>query len=167
MKKKIRCGKRRGQSIKEWLSDAATMMNLENLLQYHYDYERVVHPWGICVRSKISPPKRLRNEIIAGLLERYEQWNQLLRQLGEPYYLKVWIYDRLFFESQIVMGIRERIQWYENVFEPTERKLVFPLQQFSGNSTKYPTFEWISVFDCGAPEYPTRDLVWLGQKQSG
>ena len=165
VKKKIRGGKRILQIICNWKESATMPLDLNRLHQYHYCYERVVHPWVVYVGSRISPPKRFRNEIILGLLRRYEHWNTQLQMLGEPYYLKVWLFDKTFFESQIVVGIQERIQRYENVFHQVERKLVFPFQHFANNAAGCLGFQWTPGFENGNPdddEYPRRNLVWIG-----
>jgi len=166
VKKKIRGGKRVFQIIENWRESASSVsLDLERLRQYQYVHERVVHPWDVYVGSKISPPKRFRDEIILGLLKRYEHWDAQLQKLGEPYYLKVWLFDKTFFESQIVVAIRERIQWYENIFSHADRKLVFPFQHFANNAVKSPVFQWMPAFDDGSPDdvdYPQRNLVWIG-----
>jgi len=165
VRKKIRGGRRIARTIADWVDATSIPLDMEHLRQYHYAYERVVHPWQVCVGSIISPPKRFRNEMIFGLLKRYEQWNVQLRNLGEPYYLKVWLYGNTFFESQIVAGIEERIHWYENIFSPIDRKLIFPFQHFEMNATKCPAFAWTPVFSNGDPDdedYPKRNLLWVG-----
>ena len=162
MKKKIRGGKRRGQIIANWRNDHSRSFNLDFILEYHYDYERVVHPWKVFVRAKTQPPARMRNEMIAALLDRYHHWNSELKNLGEPYYLKIWLYDQMFFESQIVAGIRDRVQWYHGIFNQTENRISFPYQHLVEKSSG---FQWFSAYNDGDPEdngYPQRNLVWVG-----
>jgi len=163
VKKKIRGGKRILRIINNWRESAETSLDWHRLQQYQYDYERVVHPWTVYAGARISPPKKFRNEIILGLLQRYEHWDAQLQNIGEPYYLKIWLYDQMFFESQIVAAIRERIHLYEKLtFQQADRKSIFPLQHFANNAVKYPKFQWTPVFDVSDPDYPRRDLVWVG-----
>ena len=162
VKKKIRGGKRILRIINNWRASDSAPLEMDRLYQRNYDYERVVHPWIVYVGSRIVPPKKLRDEIILGLVHRYECWNTQLQKIGEPYYLKIWLFDQTFFESQIVVAIRERIQWYENVFRPADRKLVFPFQHFAHNAVKCPLFQWTPAFEFRKSDALRRNLVWIG-----
>ena len=106
VRKKIRGGKKIVRTIANWVEAASIPLDLKHLRQYHYDYERVVHPWKVYVGSMISLPKRFRNEMIFGLLKRYEQWDARLRNLGEPYYLKIWLYEKTFLSRRLLQELK-------------------------------------------------------------
>ena len=165
VRKKIRGGQRIARTIANWVDTAPIPLDMKHLRHYHYAYERIVHPWKVYVGSMISPPGGFRNEMIFGLLKRYEQWDAQLRNSGEPYYLRIWLYEKTFFESQVVAGIEERIHWYENIFSPVEKKVIFPFQHFEMNTVRGPAFAWTPVFGNGDPDdedYPKRNLLWVG-----
>ena len=135
----------------------------------------------LCILGRYTQKQKLRHRLdsamiwIRELIDRYEQWGTELEKLGEPYYLKIWIYDKMFFESQIVAAIRERILWYDQLFEPSEKKLSFPFHQFIGNVQNESSFAWnpvneisyLSDEDEFTKENGIRNLVWVGSRQRG
>lgn len=77
-----------------------------------------VYPWTISIiNSSIPQPKgKIRQQIINGLLDIYDQWLLQLASLGQPYYLKIWLYEPRLLESQVVCALGERIDYYESLF---------------------------------------------------
>ena len=61
--------------------------------------------------------------MLNGLLDIYEDWKNQLDKLGQPYYLKIWLFEPRFSQSQVVCAVGENVDFYENTFfKPEERK---------------------------------------------
>ncbi|HEY0029957.1 MAG TPA: hypothetical protein VGC65_04310 [Bacteroidia bacterium] len=125
---KIRGHRRRQRRIENWRLENLNF-NLERLKKYKREYvEIIVHPWCdiSLIKSKIPPPKRRTKQItLSGLLDIYESWKVQLDKLGQPYYLKIWLFEPRFSESQVVCAIGEKIEYYEtNFFKPTQSKVL-------------------------------------------
>jgi len=68
-------------------------------------------------------------------------YDQLLKQ-KEEFYLKIWLYDQRFIQSEIVAAKKERIDRYLNLFTEQEIEKPFPIQRFSDNADLLQKFEW-------------------------
>jgi hypothetical protein len=86
---------------------------------------------------KRNPPLWFRKLFIQALCDVYENWQRYAKQLDTPYYLKIWIFEPSFTQSQIVLGIGERIKWYENLFDAHEKNIPFPDQYKSDSTGKF------------------------------
>ncbi len=81
--------------------------------------------------EKRNPPLWFRKLFIQALCDVYDNWQQYAQQLGIPYYLKIWIFEPNFTQSQIAFGIDERITWYENLFTAHDQNVTFPHEKYS------------------------------------
>lgn len=117
--KKIRGHKRRWKDIDPWLKTYKNL-DLDYLKEYQRDYAKIrVHPWsGISLtNSQIPEPSgETKIKILSGLIDIYEAWKNQLDKLGENYYLKIWLFEPRFSNSQVVCAIGESIDFYENIF---------------------------------------------------
>ena len=127
-KKKIRGHKKIWKDIENWRLDNLDL-NLTDYLLNERDryYAKIrVRPWsGITLtNSEIPQPKRMtKRKILNGLLDIYDDWKKQLDQLGQPYYLKIWLFEPRFSESQVVCAVGDNIDYYENTFfEPEVNK---------------------------------------------
>ncbi|MDR0477309.1 MAG: hypothetical protein LBH14_05165 [Desulfobulbaceae bacterium] len=74
--------------------------------------------------SEIPQPQRMtKHKILNGLLDIYDDWKKQLDQLGQPYYMKIWLLEPRFSQSQVVCAIGDSIDYYKNIFfEPETGK---------------------------------------------
>ena len=121
-------------------------LDLDMLQKYHYDNEKfATQPWGNIARSR-NPKGKFRQIFIENLMSIYEDWNAQLKILNEPFYLKIWLNQTQIVNSQVVCGIKERIERYENIFAAAENDINFsyftPLEQ-----AILKRFHWGKYFD--------------------
>jgi len=155
--KKIRGLKRKIAKIQNWIEEYLEL-NIEQLSEHKYHYSKVyVQPWDnlTLTNSEIPEPKgKAKKEIINGLEKIYDSWKKELEKLNKPYYLKIWLYEPRISKSQVVCGIDEKIEYYENIFEKTD---------FKQNSSSFTNqlsseFKWQPKID--EEPYWESDLLW-------
>jgi hypothetical protein len=123
---KIRGHRRRQKAVEMWrLENLALRLDL--IEKYSYDnIDVVVHPWcDISIKNSVFPePKRKTKQLILnGLIDIYHSWKKQLDKIDQPYYLKIWLFEPRFSKSQVVCGLGDRIDFYENLFfGPEEEK---------------------------------------------
>jgi hypothetical protein len=71
-------------------------------------------------------PRSQRILCIQALMDVYENWQHMAAKLKEDYYLKIWVFKPDFARSQVILGVKDRIAWYENLFETQTHTLEFP-----------------------------------------
>lgn len=117
--KKIRGQKRRLNDIKRW-REKELQLSLDHLFKRNSDHvELIVHPWcDLSLSNSIIPQPKgdIKNQMLDSLLDIYQSWKQTLDSLNEPYYLKVWLFEPRFNQSQVVCAIRDSIKYYEEGF---------------------------------------------------
>lgn len=130
--KKIRGHHRRQKQIESWRLDNMSF-DLTDYLLNERDryYEKIgVHPWnGISVTNSAipEPTRKTKQKIVSALLDIYENWKNQLDKLGQPYYLKLWLFEPHFSQSQVVCAIGDSIDFYENTFyKPDNAKVLRP-----------------------------------------
>ena len=113
--KKIRGQKRLLKDVDEWI-ERNKKLNLDS----QRDYAKIwIHPWsGISVlNSEIPEPRgEIRKRMLKGLFEIHDAWRAQLDTLGEPYYLKLWIYHKRFSKSQVVCATGDFLHFYDQTF---------------------------------------------------
>ncbi|RZK43381.1 MAG: hypothetical protein EOO90_03735 [Pedobacter sp.] len=144
--RKIRGHKRLQKQITNWTNDALAI-NLDFLSNNNYWYEKIiVHPWCDLSRtnSEIPEPKSVTRKLILSALEEiYDNWKLQLDKLGEPYYLKIWLYQPRVSKSQVVCAIGEKIAYYTTCFNSID----VPRKKSDLTNQLSPTFEWESFED--------------------
>ncbi|MGE3318197.1 MAG: hypothetical protein AB7I18_02785 [Candidatus Berkiella sp.] len=88
---------------------------------------------------KRNPPLWFKKLFIEALCDVYENWQFYAKQMNVPYYLKVWIFEPNFTQSQIVLAVENRIKWYEELFGIDESKVPFP-HEYTADCTQ--KFSW-------------------------
>jgi len=81
--------------------------------------------------TKRNPPIWYKKLWIKALMEVYENWNDIAKNLWEEYYLKIWIFEPHFHESQLVLGIKDRIERYQKLFGDYETPIIFPHNHYT------------------------------------
>ena len=152
-KKKIRGHKRRWKNIENWRLDNLDLNLADYLLnEQDYYYAKIrVHPWsGISVTNSIIPvPKGItKYKIINGLLDVYDDWKKQLDQLGQPYYLKIWLFEPRFSLSQVVCAIGNSITCYENTFFNPEANEKLNFVHYGQLKNRLSNYSW----DCRLDE---------------
>jgi len=147
-KQKTRGHNRRQKQIEQWRSDNLSIDLASCLLNDRYSYYYVkigVYPWNGSTRRTDwikEPTGKTKQKILNTLLDIYADWKDQLDKLGQPYYLKVWLFEPRFSQSQVVCAIGDSIDYYENVFfKPDTAKFIKP-EIYGGLKTKLSGFNW-------------------------
>ncbi|MHC5352775.1 hypothetical protein ACYSNX_01050 [Myroides sp. LJL115] len=131
-------------NIARWIESSK---NLEiNYLskQKRVNVKFLVEPW--CnLNMDDSPVLPLEGEykeaFLNGLVEIYHSWKQTLEQLKEPYYLKIWLFEKQLHRSQVVCAIEESLDFYASVFEPCETSS-FLVDSSHAKKIKQTSIQW-------------------------
>lgn len=76
--------------------------------------------------SVIPPPRgMIKRLVLASLLDIFDSWEKQLNELGQPYYLRIWLFEPRFAQSQVVCAIGSRLHWYDHAFTPAGRAPCF------------------------------------------
>lgn len=147
-KQKIRGHNRRQKQIEQWRSDNLSLdliHHLQNNCQGYYYVKLQTYPWDGSTRQTSwikEPARKTKQKMLNGLLDIYSDWKNQLEQLGKPYYLKVWLFEPRFSQSQVVCAIGDSIEHYETIFfKPDTAKSINP--EFYGElKEKLSGFNW-------------------------
>jgi hypothetical protein len=143
-KKKIRNWKRQVRKISTWKN---TFINLDTnyLLENHRTHVKIwIDPWYRLTRR--NPPQWLRSLIFDGFCEIYLNWKKRLDELNEPYYLKIWLYDPNFIDSEVVVALRGSLDFYDRTFNKAIDLKEFPRERYQNIKLLY-MFEWEHFLD--------------------
>lgn len=128
MKIKIRGHNRIWKNIDQWVL-SNKKISIEDLISSERCYVKFrISPWVGSTRRRTKsivpePKAKTKQKILNGLFEIYDTWKIELDKLGEPYYLKIWLFEDHFSNSQVVCAIRDKIDFYDGTFsKPTFSK---------------------------------------------
>jgi len=142
---KIRGHKRRHRAIQQWRLDNLEL-RLDLIEKYDYDnIDIVVHPWCdiSIINSAIPEPKgKTKQLMLNGLIDIYHSWKEQLNKIGQPYYLKIWLYEPRFSKSQVVCAFGERIEHYEKFFFKPNQTPELKLTTFGNVKDKLKKLSW-------------------------
>jgi hypothetical protein len=148
--KKIRGHRRIKRKIEKWRTDYISS-SIELLSEKHYDYVKVwVSPFDNLrykERDYTGPKAENRTLILKSLFEIYDNWDEKLKELNIPYYLKIWLYEPRITSSQVVCGIEEKIEHYDNVFSIDLAEKHFPMDRYMTLKERIDKFEWTLAID--------------------
>ncbi|MGJ8685669.1 MAG: hypothetical protein ACSHWW_13645 [Nonlabens sp.] len=107
-----------------------------------------------------QPRNKARRLITQGLIDIYRGRKEQLDQLGKPYYLKIWLCEHRFSQSQVVCAIDDCIDFYEITHRKPEKPMTIEKSGISDISSKYPEFTWehrldenlVDFNDLGTPD---------------
>lgn len=143
--KKIRGHKRRWKDIDRWV-ETHKNLDLDYLKEYQRDYAKIrVHPWsGISGTNSQTPEptRQTKTKILSGLIEIYDSWKNELDKLGERYYLKIWLFEPRFSNSQVVCAIGDCLDFYENTFFKPEESKELKMGNYGHLSKEVASFNW-------------------------
>lgn len=179
--KKIRGHKRIWKDIERWRTVHSPM----DAGFVDRKYVKIwVHPYsGISLLgSKIPEPKGLtRKKILEGLLDIYDAWKKELDSQGEPYYLKLWLYEPQISRSQVVCAVGDFRNFYDSTFYTPETQKKFPIGNYGKLQERLNSFTWEYAHDesfiddnsVGEPEdfYSLNEFYanrrWVKRKRQG
>jgi hypothetical protein len=167
-KRKLRGGNRIIRKIKYWESYSLNL-DLKLLKENHREYVKIwVSPFSHLhlKRYAYPEPSRLHKRLIMNaLLNIYDTWKQQLDDLGEPYYLKIWLFENHFKYSQVVCSVQDKLHFYNNAF--TKSDDLESANKFVKINPKIEEYKWELYFDENFDEnenYVDKENVWLGSK---
>ncbi len=144
-KQKIRGHKRKHRAIERWRLGNLEL-RLDLIEKYNYDYIKIfIHPWCdiSIIKSEFPEPiKKTKQLILNGLIDIYHSWKKQLDKIGQPYYLKIWLFEPRFSKSQVVCAIGDRIDYYENLFFKPENGKQFQSGNYGSLKKRLDAFEW-------------------------
>lgn len=88
-----------------------------------------------------------KREFINGLVEIYTSWQDQLKKFNQPYYLKIWLFEKDLKKSQVVCAINSKIDFYENTFEKIDLKHSDKLFSFKNINPNLNDFQWEMALD--------------------
>ncbi len=142
---KVRGHKRRWKHISNWI-EANKNLNLNNLRARQRGYLKIqVHPWGgiySAFHLIPEPNGKAKAQILEGLIEIYDSWKIELDKLQESYYLKIWLFEPRFSNSQVVCAIGDSLEFYENTFFKPEYSKELSPQNYGRLDKEVSKFNW-------------------------
>ncbi|MEO9884077.1 MAG: hypothetical protein ABJR05_10455 [Balneola sp.] len=148
--KKVRGYKHVLKNIKDWRSRIIDL-DLDYFQSSQRDHAKIwVAPYShLSVGNSRypQPSGEVRKQILEGLLDSYDSWKRTLDSLGEPYYLKIWLYDQRFSMSQIVCAKGDFLDFYNGTFyKPEEQKNIDP-SSYGALSDRIKQLDWEFAWD--------------------
>jgi hypothetical protein len=145
-KQKLRGLHRRKSEIDKWIKSSLDL-DLGTLINRQVYYKKIwVYPWSNLFCDK-QPPTDYRNQITSGLIDIFINWQTELEKLNQPYYLKIWLNYPRFKNSQVVVAIGDKIDYYNNIFLPTDKSISFPHDKFASNKERISKLSWQPFLD--------------------
>ena len=152
IKKKVRGLRGKVKRI-EWWKEQHLDLDLNRLEKYGKEYVKVwISPfYNLYTINKFesghkNPPNWFNRLILRSMIDIYKSWEIKLKETGQPYYLKIWLYDPNFVDSQIVAAIGDNINYYLNLFEKDNNRQ-FPYEEYSISGIDLKDFNWVLYKD--------------------
>lgn len=153
--KKIRGWKRHVRKVEKW-KQRVLDLDIEHLYQYQRDYAKLwIHPFYAIPRR--NPTVWYNRLLLEAMLDVYLSWSETLKKLDEKYYLKLWIYDPNFINSQVVAAYKDCLHFYDQTFEVGDQGKQFPFHKYTYLREKLEMFDWHQHIDCDV--YTESDLI--------
>jgi hypothetical protein len=158
--KKIRGNKRRIKQIENWRINALKI-DVDYLEKTNKDYVKCrIFPWNpvaIAIHNYPNPKGKIRKKIIESFFDIYESWNIQLKELGKPFYLKIWLVEPAIYNSQVVCALNDKIEYYETIFHTPETEKSISKSSLEKTSNRINDFNWSH----GVEEYPLFENDYL------
>ncbi|HEY4430695.1 MAG TPA: hypothetical protein VGN87_06615 [Paenibacillus sp.] len=143
-KKKIRGWKRRIKEIEQW-KQRHIDLDIERLCRNNrYHVKLWIDPFYRLTRR--NPPMWYSRLILESMIEVYQSWSLQMKRINEPFYLKIWLYNPNFINSQIVVAFRECLNFYDNTFDKSNDNKEFPSHLY-GRILGLQEFKWELAID--------------------
>lgn len=111
---------------------------------YHYVKIRP-RPWnGIDLQNSVTPEPRGKTKLkmLGALLDIYDSWKIQLDKAGQPYYLKIWLFEPRFRYSQVVCAVGGSIDYYNNLFFEADRQTPFDAAPYGHLQERVAGMRW-------------------------
>lgn len=149
-RRKIRGYNRILRNVEYW-KKTNSQLDLESLQANGRKYTKIwVPPYSniSLLNSTYTEPKgEVRKNITEGLLEINNQWKIQLDSLGQPYYLKIWLYDTRFSMSQVVCAIGPFLDFYNTTFYKPDEVKKINLDSFGSLKHTMESLNWEYALD--------------------
>lgn len=114
-KQKIRGWKRKVKELERW-KNRCIDLDIDIFTSNTRFYVKIwLHPFYSL--NTYTLPNWYKRQIVKALEEIYESWKRTMDTFNEPYYLKIWIFEKDFIRSQVVVSFRETVDFYERTFD--------------------------------------------------
>lgn len=144
--KKIRGHLRRHRLIDQWILDHTSIDLVSCLSRHDTYYTRIcVHPWsGLNFTNSITPIPRgkTRQKMIQGLLYIYDNWKKQLDSLGQPYYLKIWLFEPRIMKSEVICAIGDAANSYTKFLTETQQEKIFISEKWGASKFHLEKYHW-------------------------
>ena len=143
--KKIRGYKRRLRQIEIWKQDNL-YLNMDYLKKEQREYVKFrIYPWTPIAMSIFHFPKpkgEVRRRIVESLIDIYENWREQLLETGEPFYLKIWLFESDIPYSQVVCAVGDKLHFYDQTFYKPEQTKIFQLENYRKLAKRLSEYNW-------------------------
>lgn len=144
-RKKVRGWKRRLREL-ERFREGYRSIDFDLLRRNELAYVKLwLSPWSRLVPR--DPPVWFRRRVLAAFLDVLHSWHRALEAAGEPYYLRLWLFDPRFHRTQVVAAIGSRIRYYETLFAPAGGARALPPPQYRDAAYDLTGLEWEPCLD--------------------
>lgn len=148
--KKIRNGNHILKDVEKWRKSNIEL-DVQNLKETQRDYVKIwLPPYGNLqiANSKYPEPNGIiRHHITEALLDIYDSWKISLDKLDQPYYLKIWLYDQRFSNSQVVCAIGDFLGFYETTFHKPQDQKCIDSESYGKLSNRIKKLDWEYAWD--------------------
>lgn len=148
--RKIRGHRRRWKDVDHWLAYSKPL-NLDYLEDYGREYVKIqIHPWnGLSLQNSAyrQPKGKTKQLMLSGLLQVYEEWEKVLETLNQPYYLKIWLFEPRFNQSQVVCALGDRMDYYNTLFGDASKNDKQAFLNYGQLNEKLKEFIWKPQLD--------------------
>lgn len=156
-KKKVRGWKKQIKKIEKW-KQSVWHLDMAYLAQHQRDYAKLwIDPWYRLIRR--NPPLWYRRLLLQAMFEVYMNWYKQLKATGEEFYLRIWLYEPNFINSQIVVAYRDFLDFYDQALDEASYQRVFPSSKYAYRSlcSLLEMFNWELKVETNL--YFERDLI--------
>ncbi|WP_442602905.1 hypothetical protein [Paenibacillus sp. KN14-4R] len=166
-KRKIRGWKRLKKRIEKW-KQRVINLDIDHLIQYQRDYAKLwIHPFYAIPRR--TPPTWYNRLLLDAVFDVYFHWHERMKSTNGQFYLKIWLFDPHFINTQIVVANKDALHFYDNTFDTAIQDEKFPFQKFTYLKEKIEKYTWKLHIDSDV--YTESDLIndikngWRSEKE--
>lgn len=89
-----------------------------------------------------SPKGEIRAHVLGALLDIYDCWKKQLDKTGQPYYLKLWLFEPRFLQSQVVCATQDSLHFYDHTFFRPQQSRKFDAARYGALRTRLEKLHW-------------------------
>ncbi len=160
VRKKTRGMRKKARNLALW-AEYHKKLDIDSLMKYRKEYVKIwidpfyrLHQLTPNKVGKKNPKYRFRKQVLSQLFEIYLAWQEQLDRLEQPYYLKIWLGDPEFMDSQVVAAVDSEIEYYTKLFKANPEEKAVPMtlphplmDQFKWERCWNGYYVWESDFD--------------------